>query len=275
MRITPLQAQLSLREDPKHQEIAELFQQALAWEVKCLTDEERWDQVGAEAGSSLLIDAALGRRLLDRLGVVLEQWGHRGSMEDRQLLLAMRGEIARRLDRIFTLVDGAEQQLPRLVARIEQWESQAARSSEPPPPRPAPKRREPRRDFRRGRGWILAAALTVAGLALFVGMNASSWYNRPPAGDLALRDFASVPMIRAMEDRPPSVFIVVDQGAWRRLTPTQKNEVVAHVREIIRGQGYEGALFSTDGGAVVAQWTSREGTVIFPGAAAEAAQAGL
>ena len=260
LRITPLQVQLSSRQAPQQAEAAELVREILAWQVKSLADRESTDAAARGGGTpSLLFDAAIGSRLLTCLDALVAR--HQGQLygETRNGLLGLRQDASHLQSEILTLLDDPDDRLAKVLELVDASAPDALAE----PRRPRSSAKPSRSGSRRAWKWFVPLALLLAGSASLFWMNASRWSHRPPSGTLQIADFETVPIVRQLEDRPPSVFLVVERDSWSRLPLDARNQVVGGIREIIARRGYVGALLSTRDGAVVAQWTATAGIELF------------
>ena len=68
------------------------------------------------------------------------------------------------------------------------------------------------------------------------------------------------PAITSVTPRSPTVYITVDQAAWKALDETSKSSLVDTARQVLEPHGFQGALFRTEDGTTVGQWLKKTGS---------------
>lgn len=118
----------------------------------------------------------------------------------------------------------------------------------------------PRRD-RTSRVRVMLVTLLVLAAA-WTGIVLFPMLTRDPLPTLTISDFRTVPQVRQVTARPPSLYVVVSERDWNRLSPDSRVKVVDQIGEIARRAEYAGALVRTSGDVTVARWFRKSGSTL-------------
>jgi hypothetical protein len=81
-----------------------------------------------------------------------------------------------------------------------------------------------------------------------------------PLETLSITDFRTVPQVRQVLARPPSLYVVVSEREWSRLSPESRLEVVDQIGEIAERADYTGAVLRLSNDDTVGRWLRAKGS---------------
>jgi hypothetical protein len=93
-----------------------------------------------------------------------------------------------------------------------------------------------------------------AGLVLLPGLA------EEPLETLSITDFRTVPQVRQVLARPPSLYVVVSEREWTRLSPDSRLKVVDQIGEIASRADYSGAVLRLSNDETVGRWLRAKGS---------------
>jgi hypothetical protein len=71
--------------------------------------------------------------------------------------------------------------------------------------------------------------------------------------------FRSIEGIAAVVQRPPSLFVTVEDAHWRGLAADQRRELVQRLADVVSPVGFRGIHVKLESGASAAQWLHESG----------------
>jgi hypothetical protein len=82
---------------------------------------------------------------------------------------------------------------------------------------------------------------------------------RQPLETLSITDFRTVPQVRQVIARPPSLYVTVSEREWARLSSDSRLSVVEQIAEIAERSRYSGAVVRLPDGETVGRWLEQRG----------------
>jgi hypothetical protein len=282
-----------------------LLAQGVALQVKALADIEKLTAAKsadnrAVARAELQLDAAIGFALMTELQRTVDQMVVAGEMELANRVTQFRNKLShgvRALEEFIgrDALDEAEDHAHKLVILPEvpgakrkedapghtkgqldlqtllKLEEDLLRAAAQPALLPAERAAPPpvvSSVLSAGPRLSLRAFLGIVLLSL-----AAAWYtvvgrralNRAELPAFSLAEFRSTPQIVQIVSRPPSLFVVLEDKAWRGMSDSQRLELVESVGRRLSAVGYTGAHFSSSAGRTVAQWLRKTGAQLITG----------
>lgn len=81
-----------------------------------------------------------------------------------------------------------------------------------------------------------------------------------PLPTLSMAEFRTVPQVRDVVARPPSLYVTINERDWAKLSDESRTKVLDQIGEIAARAEYTGAVVRTPEGVTVGQWLVKSGT---------------
>jgi hypothetical protein len=82
---------------------------------------------------------------------------------------------------------------------------------------------------------------------------------RQPLETLSITDFRTVPQVRQVVARPPSLYVTLSEREWDRLSSDSRLKVVDQIGEIAERSRYSGVVMRLPDGTTVGRWLRKKG----------------
>ena len=86
----------------------------------------------------------------------------------------------------------------------------------------------------------------------------------PTLPELTDQELAFSPAIQEVIARPPSLYLVMDGAAWKKMPEHQREELVRQIGQTADEAGYSGAQLRLRDGTTLAQWSETRGVKLVP-----------
>ena len=112
---------------------------------------------------------------------------------------------------------------------------------------------------------LAKGALLVALIGGLIGAGYYLWTLRPvQVTEVTITDFATIPEIEEVVERPPRLLLIVDEERWGEMTTGQKRDLMERAGAIVDLTGYRVAEVRTAIAFNLATW-QKDGTITVDG----------
>ncbi len=258
-----------------------LVLEGLAFDAKCLLRTRQHETDGSppdqriERVDELITEAAVGVAILEELGKSVDQLIRGGRMTEVKHLSTFRNRVRQGVARMRNLIGGeafdkVEAKATKMVAdratpapapastKSEVVEEERRRSPTQFKKDPAPVRVVHLAAVKqRGVIWPLVAVLVVSA-ATWVGLIVTQpRYIAPP--ELTIEEFRHIPAVRAIDARPPSLFVTLGEPAWNDMSSEDRLNAIREIGSVAEHAGYVGVQLWTTDGAGAGRWLKNKG----------------
>jgi hypothetical protein len=85
----------------------------------------------------------------------------------------------------------------------------------------------------------------------------------PPPPVLTIEQFADLHAVVAVDARPPSLYVQLDDATWNALPPAEREELLQRIGDVANRAGYHGIHARTTQGAPAGQWLRDKGVRVY------------
>jgi hypothetical protein len=267
--------------DPEGCPWPSLVQEGLAFGAKCLLREHQHEIEGSPSDrpiiplDDLITEAAAGVAILEELGASVDQLIGGGRMTEVKHLSAFRNRVSQSVAKMRRLIGG--EAYVEVEAKATEMVAERAMSA-PAAPSTASKVAEKERrrvptQYKKDQApvrvvhrvtvkqsrliWTLVAILVVS-VGAWVGLTvAQPRYVAPP--ELTTDEFRHIPAVRAIDARPPSLFVTLDEPGWNDMSSEDRLNTIREIGSVAEQAGYVGVQICTADGTPSGRWMKKTG----------------